>query len=197
MKHKEDVMNVVAYVLDGHNVTETAEYFGVNRALIISLLDEVRIKEGRFYDENLGSLIEETLMILTTNARSLAGIKSKRELVLSEDEVIDCIFEIIFEGATTRELGIKYNCSHTSVSVAIKRLDCPIVVRIVGLARQLRRKFGGNKMYAYMVFKSIFSSDILKNVNDTKAFDILSQIYELAITTYQFKRRNCEDLWTR
>lgn len=197
MTKKEEVMNVVSYVLDGHNITETAVNFNVSRDYINKLLDEVRISSGKFYDEALGKVIEQTLVTLTLQARSLAGQKGKREAVLSYEEVIACLFEIIFEGATTRELGAKYDCSHTSISNAIKMLNSSVVVQIVGISRQLKRNFGGHKMYPYMVFRSVFSSDVLKDINDSKTFDILSQIYELALATYQFKRRNCEELWTR
>lgn len=197
MTEQEKVMQIVAYVLDGHNVSETAQYFKVGRPKIISMLDEVRIKEGKFYSRYLSELIERSLLNTISEDRTEAGQISRREEVLSEEEAIGSIFDIIFEGATTRELGVKYNCSHTSIVNAIKKLNCPKINEIIGEARQLKIKYRNNPMYHYLIFKWLFNSDVVSTISDSKTIAILSQIYELAIDNYQFKRRGSEELWKR
>lgn len=197
MTKKEEVMDIVAYILEGHSITEAAANFDTSRKTINKLLDKVRIKEGEFYSRYLAKLIEESLAISTSQIRTLAGQKSRREEVLSEEEIIASIFDIIFENKTTRDLGLKYNCSHTTISKGIKKLNCAKISEIIGDARKIQAKYHGKPMYQYMIFRWLFSPNIISTIQDEKTINILSQIYELAITSYQFKRRDCEELWTR
>lgn len=198
MAKKEEVMDIVAYILEGHNITEAAEHFNTSRKTINKLLDKVRIKEGEFYSRYLAKLIEESLAISTSQIRTLAGQKSRREEVLSEEEIIASIFDIIFENKTTRDLGLKYNCSHTTISNGIKKLNCAKISEIIGDARKIQAKYHGNSTaWQYMIFRWLFSPNMISTIQDEKTINILSQIYELAITSYQFKRRDCEELWTR
>ena len=49
-------------------------------------------------------------------------MKSKREIVIKDDEALDIMDKILNQGLSLRELASEYNCSHTTISKAIKRV---------------------------------------------------------------------------
>lgn len=193
----DTVMQVVHYVLDGHNVTETSQYFGVSRGTIDSILNLVRLEGQKYYQAELAKQIETTLEQLVSNARKEAGSKSHRPEILSEEDVIDVIYCIIFLGYNTRVLGKKYHCSNMTISNAIKRLDNPKIQEIIGDARILYSKYKTNPMYSYIAFRRVFNSDKLSTIQDEETLFILRSLYERAIEEFGYKRRDCEQVWTR
>lgn len=197
MDYQEKVFAVVDYVLSGHNITETAKYFNCGRPYIISLLDEVRIKEGQFYNFELASKIENTLQELTIAARKMAGQKGRPPLSLTKEEVINCIFDIIFKGATTRSLGASHNCSAVTIFQSIKRTISSSFINIIGDVRKIGAKNSRNPMFPYMVYEWLFSKETIARLCDPEDIEIISILYELAVSSYGFKRRDCEEAWTR
>lgn len=197
MDYQEKVASAIDYVLSGHNITETAKHFNCGRPYIISLLDEVRIKEGKFYNPELATKIENTLQELTAQVRKMAGQKGRPPLSLTKEEVINCIFDIIFKGESTRSLGASHNCSAVTISKSIKRTVSQDFISIIGDIRKIGAKNSRNPMFPYMVYEWLFSKETVDRLSDPEDIEILSIIYELAVSSYDFERRDCEEAWTR
>ena len=119
---KEEVKSVVDYFLEGHNVSETAAYFHKARKSVNLILDSVVNEDGNNYDKILAEKIILMKKKLLIEARRKAGAKSKREIVISDDEALEIIYKIINKGSSLRDLSMEYNCSHTTISKAVKRV---------------------------------------------------------------------------
>lgn len=190
------VASVVAYILNGHNIKDAVNHFKVSKTVITEVLDTVRIKDNSFYSESIGTRIEETLKELTIIARKEAGRKGKSKEVLTSENIIDCIYNIIFHGFTTRMLAEKYFCSNMTISNAIKKLNKPEINHIIGEARQLYSKNKTNPTYSQMIFEWLYGYQILK-IEDAETLAILKIIYEQALMEFCFERKDYEIAWKR
>lgn len=191
------VMEVVNYVLEGHNIISTVNHFDVSKDVIIEALDMVRIQENPYYNANLGAQIETTLQELTSQARKAAGSKSHRPKALNEEDIISAIYYIIFHGFNTRTLGEKYGCSPMTISNAIKKLNCPEIKNIIGEARKLYSKYKSNPLYSRIIFHWLFGYQALYEVSDPKAFAILKALYNQVRCEFDYQREDYEATWTR
>ena len=109
------VMSVANYILEGHNITDTAEHFGKSRKYIYNALNLIT-------DNLLKEKIALTLEKLKLQARKKAGETSKRKEVLTDKEVIEIINQILTNNLPLRTLAKMYNCSHTTIANTVKRV---------------------------------------------------------------------------
>ncbi len=116
------VMTIASYILSGHNITETALYFNKSRKAIYNYLDVIMNQDSNFYNKSLAEKITLTLEKLKLEARKSAGAKSKRRQVLSDADVYQIINQILTNRMPLRTIAKQYNCSHTTVAKAIKRV---------------------------------------------------------------------------
>ena len=71
--------DIVNYILEEHNITETANYFGKSRKTIYNYLKMISDEKSEFYNKSLGERIALTLEKLKLEARKKAGEKSRRD----------------------------------------------------------------------------------------------------------------------
>ncbi len=130
---KLDVMDIVNYILDGHNITETANYFGVARKTIYNYLSIITDQNSKDYNEILTEKINLVLEKLKLEARKKAGEKSKRKQALSDADTYLIIEQILTNKLPLRMLAKMYNCSHTTIANAIKRVASDEVLEQIRL----------------------------------------------------------------
>ncbi len=113
---------VIAYFLEGHNISEVAAYFHKARKSVNLILELVSKPDSPYYNKEEALKIKLLKEKLLLEARKKAGMKSKREIVIKDDEALDIMDKILNQGLSLRELASEYNCSHTTISKAIKRV---------------------------------------------------------------------------
>lgn len=173
MRSRESVMEVVDFVLAGNNITESATAFNCSRKTINNILDMVRNEDGPYYNEILKKRIYLTLEKLTLEARKRAGSKSRRNLVISDEEAWQMIEKIIYEGATLRDLAAEKGCSHTSVANAIARVSNDETLKAIEKARMcIPMTTSENEHYKKAL-------DILESLRESMNPDIYDEIKTL------------------
>ncbi|MCM1052931.1 MAG: hypothetical protein NC483_03035 [Ruminococcus sp.] len=157
MYAKEKVDEVVAYILAGNNVTNASNHFGKARKTINSMLDTVRREDGDYYNKVISEKITLTLQKLLLESRAAAGAKSKREIVISDEQALE-ISDAILKGATLRALANDYKCSHTTIANAFRRtVNKEMLQQIIESTTSIDEKEHLKKMLGLLEDKEVIS----------------------------------------
>lgn len=129
-------MNVVPFTIDRidelveyittppyHNITQAAEHFHTSRPTINTALKELSDEQSLYYNEWKAKRVKTVLDELLKIARSRAGSKSKRKVIINHELALALRYANIYGGATLRDLGTMVGCSHMTVSNAISALS--------------------------------------------------------------------------
>ena len=118
----EENQKIIAYFLEGHNISEVAAYFHKARKTVNLILELVTNPNSPYYQKEEAEKIRLMKEKLILEARRKAGKTSKREIVIKDDVALEIVQKILNQGLSLRELSNEYNCSHTTISNAIKRV---------------------------------------------------------------------------
>lgn len=122
-----------------HNKTQAAEYFGTSRAMINKILKELSTPDSLYYNEWKAKRVKMVLDELLKMARSRAGSKSKRKIIIDHDLALSLRYVNVYGGATLRDLASLIGCSHMTVCNAINNLSTE------DLAHQDEQSFEGQE----------------------------------------------------
>lgn len=174
---REQVMEVVSYVLEGHNVTETADHFGKSRKTINNILDLVRKEDGIFYNEILKSKLKLMLEKLLLEARAKAGQKSRRELVFTDEEAQVLANRILCEGKTLRDLASECNCSHTTVANAVRRVIDDDVLFLIQQLYASTPSLMSDKQQRRSVLELLNDESVLSQIQNLETIAKIKALY--------------------
>lgn len=106
-----------------HNITQSADFFNTSRATINKALKELSDPSSLYYDEWKDKRVKTVLSELLKIARSRAGSKSKKKVLIDHELALSLRYLNVYVGATLRDIGKMVGCSHMTVCNAINALS--------------------------------------------------------------------------